>query len=78
MKANRLGPKRRHCRPLRQLTEQRLRLLQIERVKPFRKPAIDRSEQFARLLRLTLVAPETGILRAMGQSDFGCVHAVNL
>ena len=39
-------------------SEQRLRLLQIARVEPFREPAVDRSKQFARLLRLTLVAPE--------------------
>ena len=39
-------------------SEQRLRLLQIARVEPFREPAVDRSKQFARLLRLALVAPE--------------------
>ena len=38
----------------RQLFEQRLRLLQIERVKPFSEPAVNRSEQFARLLHLAL------------------------
>ena len=42
----------------RQLVQQRLRLLQIERVEPFSEPAVDRSEQFASLLRLALVTPE--------------------
>ena len=42
----------------RQLLEQRLRLLQIVRVEPFGEPAVDRSEQFAGLLRLALVTPE--------------------
>src|SRR6476661_2504248 len=42
----------------RQLVQQRLRLLQIERVEAFRKPAVNRSEQFASLLRLAMVAPE--------------------
>ena len=41
-----------------QRIEQRLRLLQIARVEPFRKPAVNRSKQFARLLRLALVTPE--------------------
>ena len=41
-----------------QFNQQRLRLLQITRVQPVRKPAVNRSEQFARLLRLALVAPE--------------------
>ena len=41
-----------------QLVEQRLRLLQIARVEPLRKPAVNRSKQFARLLQLALVAPE--------------------
>ena len=49
-----------YCIPLgalrRQLLQQRLRLLQIERVEAFRKPPVDRSEQFASLLRLTLIA----------------------
>jgi hypothetical protein len=39
----------------RQLIEQRLRLFQIERVEAFGEPAVDRSEQFASLLRLALV-----------------------
>ena len=33
--------------------------LQIERVKPLRKPAVNRSEQFASLLRPPLITPET-------------------
>jgi hypothetical protein len=35
-----------------QLVEQRLRFLQIARIEAFGEPAVDRSEQFARLLRL--------------------------
>ena len=42
----------------RQLLQQRLRLFQIARVETFGEPAVDRSEQFASLLRLPLVAPE--------------------
>ena len=42
----------------RQRVEQRLRLLQIARVEPLSEPAIDRTEQFAGLLHLALVAPE--------------------
>ena len=41
-----------------QLVQQRLRLLQIERVKALIEPAVDRSQQFARLLHLALVTPE--------------------
>ena len=41
-----------------QFLQQRLRFLQIERVKPFGEPAVNRSEQFASLLRLPLIAPE--------------------
>src|SRR5580704_11059183 len=37
---------------LRQLLQQRLRLFQIARVEAFSEPAVDRSEQFASLLRL--------------------------
>ena len=40
-----------------QLIEQLLRLLQIERVEAFGKPAKDRSGRFASLLRLALIAP---------------------
>jgi hypothetical protein len=43
-----------------QVIEQYLRLLKIERVKTFREPAVDRSEQFASLPRLVLVTPEAG------------------
>ena len=41
-----------------QLIEQRLSLLQIERIKPFGEPAVDRSEKFAGLIPLALIAPE--------------------
>jgi hypothetical protein len=41
----------------RQLFESAL-VFQSERVEPFRKPAVDRSDQFASLLRLALIAPE--------------------
>ena len=41
-----------------QLIEQCLSLLQIANVEPFREPPINRSQQFARLLHLALVAPE--------------------
>src|SRR5262249_3825633 len=40
-----------------QLLQQRLRLLQITRVEAF-VPAVNRSERFARLLHLALIAPE--------------------
>ena len=33
-------------------------VLQVERIEPFSEPPVDRSEQFASLLRLTLVTPE--------------------
>ena len=51
-----------------QLVEQRLRLFQIARIEPLRKPPINRSQQFARLLRLALVAPEAG--EANGGAEF--------
>jgi hypothetical protein len=38
--------------------QQRLRLLQIARVKPFGEPAVNRNKQFARLPHLVLVVPE--------------------
>jgi hypothetical protein len=38
--------------------QQRFGLFQIARVEPFGEPAINRSEQFASLLCLPLVAPE--------------------
>jgi hypothetical protein len=41
-----------------QLTEQNLGLLQVERIEAFGEPTVDRSEQFASLLRLALKAPE--------------------
>ena len=40
--------------------EQRLRFLQIARVEPLSEPAVNRSQQFARLLHLALVTPEAG------------------
>ena len=52
----------------RQLLQQRLRLLQIARVEPFRKPAVNRSKQFVRLLHLTLVAPAA--CEAHGGAEF--------
>jgi hypothetical protein len=41
-----------------QLLQQRLRFLQIARLKPLREPPVNRSQQFTRLLHLALVAPE--------------------
>ena len=41
-----------------QLIEQRAGLLRIERVETLGEPAVDRRQQFARLLHLALVAPE--------------------
>ena len=41
----------------RQLLQQRLRLFQVARVEALREPAVNRSQQFARLLHLALVAP---------------------
>jgi hypothetical protein len=41
-----------------QLVEQLLSLLQVERVKPFTEPAVDRSEQTAGFIPLALIAPE--------------------
>jgi hypothetical protein len=51
-----------------QLIEQRPRLLQIARLEPLRKPAVNRSQQFARLLQLPMVAPEPG--KAHGGAEF--------
>ena len=51
-----------------QLPQQHLRLLQIARVEPFREPPVNRSKQFARLLHLALVAPETR--EAHGGAEF--------
>jgi hypothetical protein len=52
----------------RQLVEQRLRLFQIARVEPLRKPPVNRSQQFACLLHLALVAPEA--CHAHGRAEF--------
>jgi len=41
-----------------QLIEQGFGLFQIERVEAFSKPAVDRSKQFASLLRFPLITPE--------------------
>jgi hypothetical protein len=43
-----------------QRIEQRLRFLQIARLKPLRKPPVNRSQQFARFAHLALVTPEAG------------------
>ena len=48
--------------------KQRLRLLQIARVEPFSEPPVNRSQQFARLLHLALVAPEAR--EAHGGAEF--------
>jgi hypothetical protein len=53
-----------------QLIEQRLRLLQIERVKAFGKPPINRSKQFASLLRLPLIAPDRVEPQSVPECDF--------
>jgi len=42
-----------------QLVEQGLSFLQIARVEPLSEPAVNRSKQFASLLRFPLVTPET-------------------
>jgi hypothetical protein len=42
----------------RQFTEQCLGLFQIERVKLFGKPAVDRSQKIASLIALSLIAPQ--------------------
>src|SRR4029077_17057959 len=52
----------------RQVIQQRLRLLQIARVEPLRKPPVNRSEQFACLLHLALVTPEA--CEAGGSAEF--------
>ena len=54
--------------PPRQLLQQRLRVLQISRIKTLRKPPIHRSQQFARLLYFALVAPEA--CEAHGGAEF--------
>jgi hypothetical protein len=45
-----------------------LRFLQIERVEPFSEPPVNRRKQFARLLRLPLLAPEA--CEAHGGAEF--------
>jgi hypothetical protein len=40
------------------LIEQRLRFLQISRVKPFGEPTVDRGEKLASLIPFALIAPE--------------------
>jgi hypothetical protein len=42
----------------RQLLQQRLRFLQIARVKPFSEPAVDRSEKMAGFCPFALMVPE--------------------
>src|SRR6185503_16738292 len=44
--------------PMLQLAEQRLRLLQVARVKPLSAPAVNRSKELATLLPLALMVPE--------------------
>jgi hypothetical protein len=44
--------------------QQRLGLLEVERVETFSEPPVSQSKQFAGLLRLSLVAPEPKRLRA--------------
>jgi hypothetical protein len=41
-----------------QFVQQRLCVLQIERIEPFGEPAVDRSEKLASLIPLALIAPE--------------------
>jgi hypothetical protein len=50
------------------LFKQPLRLDQIARVEPLRKPPVNRSQQFARFAHLALVAPEAG--EAHGGAEF--------
>jgi hypothetical protein len=45
-----------------QLLHQRLRLFEVARVEPLGKPPVNRSQQFARLAHLALVAPEAARL----------------
>ena len=51
-----------------QFIEQFLGFFQIARVEPLRKPPVNRSEQFARLLHLALVTPEA--CEAHGGAEF--------
>src|SRR5271155_4477312 len=50
-----------------QLIQQRLRLLQIERVEAFGEPAVDRSEQFTSLLPFPLITPQPRRARRRAQ-----------
>src|SRR6476646_8811294 len=54
--------------PRHQCIDQRLRVLQVARIEALAEPAVNRSKQFARLLRLTLVAPEAS--EAHGGAEF--------
>ena len=47
-------------RSLRELLQQRLGLLQVERIEALGEPAIDRGEKIVGLLPLALIAPEAG------------------
>jgi hypothetical protein len=55
-----LQPVENWCRraSCRQLVEQRLGLFQVERIKAFGEPAVDRREKLASLPPLALIAPE--------------------
>jgi len=52
-----------------QFVQQRLRLLQIERVKSLCEPAVHRSEKLASLIPLALIAPEPRHAHSGAQSD---------
>jgi hypothetical protein len=57
----------------RRRVEQRLRVLEVARVEPLGKPPVDRSEQFASLLRLALVAPEPRKARSSAEFPGLCL-----
>src|SRR5215472_15282323 len=70
-----------------QLLNQRLRLLQIARVKALSKPPVNRRQQFARLLHLALVTPEAceahcgaqlEHLRVLASGEIDCVMKASL
>jgi hypothetical protein len=48
--------------PLRQLVQQRLRVLQVRRIETFGEPVVDWIEQITRFRALALVAPESARL----------------
>src|SRR5580704_11801285 len=50
--------------------QQHLRLLQIARVEPLRKPPVNRSEQFACLPHLALRAPEARLMARANDRPF--------